>query len=113
MGVHQSIVQPTVFCPSCNGGMQRRTGKFGVFYYCAKHGTMSEKGAKILEQIRAARDTESTYIPQTPSLDHAVRMQCLAMGPALSPDDQNLLDWIVDGDPEDDEEDHWKNMRPW
>lgn len=101
-------------CPTCGIAMIRRTGKFGPFFYCASHGTISERAAELITQLQRLRDMDvnSYYAPPT-DLDFEIRKQCINLGQPMSSDDQNLLDWIVDGDPEDDEEDHWKNMRPW
>jgi hypothetical protein len=45
---------------NCNREMQRRNGKFGYFYYCPVHGTISEKAVSALREYIRNKAKELT-----------------------------------------------------
>lgn len=101
-----------VNCPTCVKPMELRTGKYGDFFYCREHGTVSKLAAMALTE------RTSTYIPTTIPMYNAdlmdtVRRQGVAMGHHLDETGQ-LVDWyndteiVAEGD-----NDHWMNTRPY
>lgn len=95
--------------PKCDKEMQHRTGKYGGFWFCPLHGTISDKGVKmLLKRPRLAlEDVGKTY---DANVMREVKRQTLGFG--FEPTD--IEEWIVDNeDAADYEEDHWMNMRPY
>jgi hypothetical protein len=86
--------------------MEHRIGKYGGFWYCRQHGTISDKDvASIL-----------TAIPQTTShappidLMFEIERETMDLGFQTS----EIERWIVDDEAAADyEEDHWMNLRPY
>lgn len=104
-------------CPSkdCTEEMVHRTGKFGGFWYCRKHGTISDKGMAIIEKIRESSSASGKIYsysdnPNNDPLMLQIERQTLEFG--VMPTE--LEKWIVDHPGAADwEEDHWLNSRPY
>jgi hypothetical protein len=94
----------------CNVQMSHRTGKFGGFWFCPIHGTVSDKGVAIYKVLKARTKQQGT----SGTLCSWSESSTDPLGDAIARDTSfglvgGLERWIVDGEPEDDEEDHWKN----
>ena len=103
-------------CPSkgCTETMVHRQGKFGGFWYCKVHGTISDKGMAML-QPPVVTQALSTPLPYRCSPEHdplmlQIERQTLAMGIQISEVEKFIVD---DEDAADYEEDHWLNTRPY
>ena len=103
-------------CPTCHAEMEHRNGKFGGFWYCKQHGTISDIGAAILrstQRISEVSVQRGGSYTSDPLLD-AVKRKGYQLG---HPTDElgQLVDWINDPDPNDveEEDDHWMNIRPY
>ena len=98
-------------CPSynCTETLQHRNGKFGGFWYCRHHGTISDRGMAILTAgciISGKTSGIQSSIDVTDSnsdLLFQIKRETAAMGFGVS----DLEEWVVDGNPND--VDHWSN----
>lgn len=108
---------------NCTREMEKRSGKFGIFYYCPDHGTISEKGVKLLEQARESRTTTGNIqnyrdVPNVDPLMLEIKKQSLAFGVGLT-ELEKLVESDVDhkyyfGDRnDDDDEDDWNHTNPY
>lgn len=100
-------------CPSkdCTVPMVHRYGKFGGFWVCSQHGTISDKGMEILQSMDSSHGTlcHSSIERNEPVLLE-VKKQTLEFG--IQPTE--IEEWIVDDEAAADyEEDHWMNVRPY
>lgn len=103
-----------VNCPTCGKPMEPRTGKYGDFFYCQDHGTISKKAV-----MRAAWNTpnemattESIAFNKDPLLT-AIKRKGVAMGHHVD-EMGELIDWFNDMESAaEDDEDHWMNIRPY
>ena len=110
-------------CPVCHQKMTSRTGRFGEFYVCKPHGTLSISNNKlvctgeIFKTIKNKVNSQVTavaisrYHCEKPiDFELVVRTQMAAMG--FWADD---LDLFIEGGPgiADIEPDHWMNLRPY
>lgn len=106
-------------CPSCKVKMELRTGKYGDFYYCRDHGTISKKAAAILTGQERPPPSHYAYAP-SPNIDllEEVHRMSVAFGGPVG-ETAELLNFLTDasveyatsGDEEDEE--HWTNLRPY
>lgn len=99
-------------CPTCGVEMIERTGRYGDFFYCKDHGTISARGAKLIAAIEQmnAQTSESTRAASSPDLLHMVKVKSYELGQHTD-DLGQLCEWIVDQNTEED--DHWMNVRPY
>jgi hypothetical protein len=103
--------------PGCNTHMEHRTGKYGGFWYCRQHGTISDARAvvvqKILDTARRSGGTTHKASPiDTTSSDLMFQIEKQTMSFGYQPSE--LEKWIVDSPHGiDDDEDHWMNVRPY
>jgi len=103
------------YCPTCHAEMEHRNGKFGGFWYCKQHGTISDKGVAILRSIQRTSEISTQYSgSNTSDLLDMVKRKGYELGHSTD-DLGQLVDWINDPDPNDVEEDddHWMNIRPY
>lgn len=100
-------------CPdsSCSNIMEHRNGKFGGFWYCPQHGTISDKGIAIIEKLPSLVEVASySFSTENDPLMHQIHRQTMDFGVRPS----ELEEWIVDDEGAADyEEDHWMNLRPY
>lgn len=96
-----------MLCPTCHTEMILRNGKYGEFFYCAAHGTISKRAAEIIAQHQT---TYAGGLNEDPLMD-AVKRTSVTLGQPLDELEQ-LIEFVVDNPPLDDE-DHWMNTRPY
>lgn len=88
--------------------MEHRTGKFGGFWYCKEHGTISEKEVGMIGRLALAG------IADAASLQDDLLMQIERISLEFGVKASELESWIVDDpDAADYEPDHWHNIRPY
>lgn len=96
---------------NCQHELQPRTGRYGPFYYCPEHGTISAKGLEIFQAVTGSKETSGRVSQYTPGNDidqlmTAIKRETLGFG--CSPTD--LEEWIVDDeDAPDYEPENWQN----
>ena len=83
--------------------MEHRIGKYGGFFYCKTHGTISDKGAAILQRIHS--------IKEDPLMD-AIKRTSVSLGKPMD-ELEEIIDFFVDNPPENEDEDHWMNVREY
>ena len=104
-------------CLICKKDAIERNGKFGVFFFCAGHGTISIQGNKMfvtgkMFEVARKKEIEKMYsyegvAMQAPCLDRAVEREMWSiMGYGLT-----SMDRFIEGGREAalDEDDHWMN----
>lgn len=107
-------------CLVCKKDAIERNGKFGVFFFCAGHGTISVKDNKMfvtgkMFEVAHKREMTNRYLNdlddgvamQVPCLDRAVEREMWAiMGYGLT-----SMDRFIEGGREAalDEDEHWMN----
>ena len=105
-------------CLVCRQKAIERNGKFGTFYFCPGHGTISQQGRNLkvtglmFLKVKKYLENKSRHFAQAayaPNLEILVEQKMASMGFFM--DD---LDRFVEGCAETalDEEDHWMNLRP-
>lgn len=107
---------------NCKREMTKRSGKFGIFYYCPDHGTISEKVIELLAQIKEKskevnyNDKVENYrdVLNNDPLIAAIEKQTLAFGVQIP----ELVKFGIDHNvhfpnSELDTEDDWTLMRPY
>jgi len=97
-------------CLNCKTPMLHREGKFGGFWFCPSlhhKFTMSDKAAAALSSMPIVAVGKQFIRPQT-DLHEMVRIRCRSMG-GIS----ELEEFYVDIPPDDENEDHWMNIRPY
>lgn len=113
-------------CPCCKVDMVKRQGKFGEFFYCNQHGTMSVQGTKIVTTGEINRKLKSftrklklcdvgSGFKDDLNLFQQMEQQMLSFGVRLSE-----IDRFIEGETLElmqlnaqDDEDHWLNTRPY
>lgn len=113
-------------CPCCKMSMVKRSGKFGEFFYCKNHGTMSVQNGKLVatgkiklklsSQVRKLKLSEiSTGFQNQPKLSEQMEMQMMFFGVRMTE-----TDCFIEGETLElmqlnaqDDEDHWLNTRPY
>lgn len=104
-------------CPLCKTAMQKRNGKFGPFFYCQPHGTISLQGKKlhttgeITSKIKSLVTSKKvTSSCDQKDLEILVRIEMAKFGVLM-----NDLDLFIEGGAQaaHDEPDHWMNSRPF
>ncbi len=109
-------------CPVCGNKMRNTQGKFGEFFSCRGHGTLSvqngvvvSKGeiTKALRKLQAQAqvgETETAKPYPAFDLELEVRKRAVYFGGWISE-----LDQFIEGGPgiADTEPDHWMNLRPY
>lgn len=102
-------------CPSCKTEMILRNGKYGPFFYCKDHGTISMRAAKKITVLLKRIEDEHTYVGgynENPLKDLIFR-QSIGLGEPMD----NLTDlakFTVDNHYDaQDNEDHWMNIRDY
>ncbi len=112
-------------CPCCKSALQKRNGKFGEFFYCKNsHGTISYNAGKVhttgeifkffnkitKEPKRFVFTSGSVVsfkdLTKDPLMSF-IEKQTAVFGGIMS----DLDRFLIDGEPEDEYEDHWKNLR--
>lgn len=104
-------------CPSkgCHEEMEHRTGKFGGFWYCRAHGTISDRGMELIQRLTGSSAAGGLAVPynctpESDSLMLQITRETLGFGVRPS----ELEEWVVDDkDAADYEDDHWMNTRPY
>lgn len=99
-------------CPSCKTEMILRNGKYGPFFYCKDHGTISMRAAKVITaSIDSDQCTNWQYIDE-PFLD-IIKRRSVILGRPMD-DLQDLVEFYVDDpDQSQDDPDHWMNVRDY
>lgn len=99
-------------CPSCNKPMEPRTGKYGDFFYCREHGTISKLAAMAISE--RTQEYKPTTVPlYNNDLMDTVKRQGVAMGHHIDELGQ-LIDFFNDMEESAEwDEDHWMNIRPY
>lgn len=111
-------------CPVCESAMTERNGKFGLFYVCDAHGTLSVQNGRVwstggiykaLRRKRQPLEVRTTCVEQyygdpPADLELLVRAKMANMGVWATE-----LDLFVEGGQgiADTEPDHWMNLRPY
>lgn len=110
-------------CLVCGVELRKIRGKFGEFFSCKEHGTISIQGGQVvtkgamtkaLRKIAVITRGSDEFKPyQKFDLELEVRKQAVALGGWI--DD---LDMFIEGSPEasnseEEEPDHWMNVRPY
>lgn len=113
-------------CPCCKVDMIRRDGRFGEFFYCKDHGTMSNQGGKVVatgvikEKLRERANSlqlsrTMAYRLEQPSLLMMTEQQTMGWGVRM-----DEIDRFIEGETLElmqlqaqDDEDHWLNTRPY
>lgn len=101
-------------CPSCKTEMVLRNGKYGPFFYCKDHGTISMRAAKKITELLAKTEDEHGYsggFNEDPLFD-SIKRTSVNLG--MPQDDlQQTIDFYNDHPPFSDDEDHWMNIRDY
>lgn len=96
--------------------MEPRTGKYGDFFYCKTHGTISKQAVKVLLNVEYGPIADYVSHPALPMEDpllDAVKRTGYAMGHHMDEMGQ-LVDFFNDMEESADwDEDHWMNVRPY
>ena len=110
-------------CLICSVDMRKISGKFGEFFACKDHGTISVQNGQVItkgEMTKALKKTSvrlygaDDFRPYEKfDLELEVRKQVVELGGWI--DD---LDLFIEGSPEasnseEEEPDHWMNVRPY
>lgn len=99
---------------NCSNEMEHRVGKFGGFWYCPQHGTISDKGAAMFKKMQEHTKVQPSapYLsnPENDPVMLQIERQSLEFGVKAT----ELESWIVDDpDAADYEDEHWMNVRPY
>lgn len=102
-----------VKCPSCGVDMEPRTGKYGDFFYCLNHGTISKAAFKALLNAEYGPISNCVSLPNEDTLLEVVKRKGIQVGHHID-DLGQLVDWYNDNEQSaEDDDDHWMNIRPY
>lgn len=100
-----------MICPTCHTEMILRSGKYGKFFYCAAHGTISKRAAELITAHLGEPHKYAGGLNEDPLMS-AVKRTSVAMCQPLD-NLQQTIDFYVDHPPFTDDEDHWMNTRDY
>lgn len=109
-------------CLVCSKELLPISGKFGVFFSCRGHGTISKQGTKVvatgamLQSINQNLLISKGHVEQYKQcskpfdLEQEVRNKMVGFGYYMTD-----LDLFIEGgdDTANDDQDHWMNLRPY